>query len=398
MSSFGRGWNGSTRIQQHASATFPTSNGITNDDLTWEENYRARARAMTRDYVNPNSTRLSHQRPPRADSRPQYNPQNYAASATQIKTNPPPRVGCFNIFFGAEDESRPRIDFDQTYISNYPSQLPRTRGAQEIQYGRPGRSISQESSYREGGGRMRSRSAGPGPRPPSGRVDPYKSPSFSPPRNSFDALQRSVFTFNQSNSSSTRLSAARVDPLRDTLLMFGEEQSSNGTGLSQQELLQRKEREKAVALRKENKQRHSPNRKKVVNLPSSLFPLHNRQQQQLMQQQKQQQQQQQQEQQDQQFASTTQPLQQQISSQSFHPTQIPQPQTSLSASFSNSSLNYSHESRQTPLSTSSVTPQKSALLRGKPEPTNPVADTSQSKDSRNKRSSMVRVPVHPSSR
>lgn len=224
----------------------------------WEENYRRRARTMTRDYVNPNSTRLSHRRSRSADSRQQYS--NRSNNNGRSRTNPPsynfnppahqnPRAGCMNLIYPTEDEGRVTVAYDTSNqsLSQIPKPIAIYEGEDED---RTGRSLSRNSPSVN----RTSRSQSPRRRPvtPSGIIDPYAS--------------------GISSATKPRMRAQHhdYDHLKNSLIMFGDEPSSMGTGLSQEELLKRRDKEHV----RETKKRGSPNRKRLVNLPTSLFNAH----------------------------------------------------------------------------------------------------------------------------
>lgn len=262
---------------QHYVSPSPSYPGLMDSSLAWEESYRQRARSMTRDYVNPNSTRLAHRRSRSADARPQYNIHNHQQthstdtySRDMQNTSDDYRVGCINMIYPTVHESRATLTYDAMQTT-YLSQLPRPSIKYHNDFGQTGRSLS-PPSHRVSANQMS--------RTPLDIVDPYETSS---------AATTSILSNPQS-----------YEYLRNNLIMFGEEEhSSNGTGLSQQELLQRKQKEQAIASRKEKKLRANPTRTRIINLPSTLSSPHSsrqqkqQQQQQLYQQQQQQQQQQQ---------------------------------------------------------------------------------------------------------
>eukprot|EP00934_Nitzschia_sp_Nitz4_P001007 Nitzschia sp. Nitz4//scaffold375_size13900//7797//12027//NITZ4_008967-RA/size13900-snap-gene-0.5-mRNA-1//1//CDS//3329549648//1007//frame0 len=234
-----------------ASQQYVSSSPSYDSSLAWEKNYQQRARTMTRDYINPNSTRLSHRRSRSADSRIQYY-RSLQQPSYRDETGPSDyRLGCINMLYPTQDESRATLSYD-TGAPMYHSKLPRPSGMYVSESERAGRSLSPPA--------YRSRKQGShASRAPSGIVDPYDMASSPGHHN----LQNYEY-------------------LRNSLIMFGgEDQHSDGTGLSQEELLSRKHRDDAAARRRERRSRNSPSRNRVVNLPPSLQTPHaNRQQQQ----------------------------------------------------------------------------------------------------------------------
>ena len=233
---------------QSGSPIYP---GLMDTSLTWEDSYRQRARNMTRDYVNPNSNRLI-QRPRRsrsADARPQYRrsalevPGIRATSSSELTSH---RSQVLNMFYPTTDETRARVTYDTTG-PQFPSQLPKPIGIYRADFEQTGRSLSppnyRESSPSWSGSRMS--------RTPPGMVDPYETSTV------------------QYSSQTPNSKPQTYDYLKNSLIMFGDEESSMGTGLSEQELLQKKRRDQTTARRKAKKQRN-----RIVNLPSSLFPPH----------------------------------------------------------------------------------------------------------------------------
>jgi hypothetical protein len=256
----------SERQYGSASPSYPGLMDTSSSGSQWEEDYRRRARLMTRDYVNPNSTRLTHQRSRSADSRPQYRTsiQKPYHEAPKIKATSSDlsnhRAQCLNMFYPTTDETRARVMYDPTG-PQFPSQLPRPVGVYQSDHERSGRSLSPASHGGSSHGRGGSRT----PQIPSGMMDPYGMSLHA---------QRSAAPSSQ-NSRSAPITPKRheYDYLKNSLIMFGEEGSSMGTGLSQEELLERKRKEQTTARRKEMKQR-----KRIVHLPSSLFPPHSNRQ------------------------------------------------------------------------------------------------------------------------
>ena len=250
------------RHSRSASQTDPPINDASHQ---WEEDYRRRARLMTRDYVNPNSTRLTHHRRSRsADARPQYrtpqriydDPPDFNSAASELSIH---RAQCLDIFYPTNDESRARVLYD-TRGSEVSSQLPKPIGLYQLDsLEQFGQSSAASSSFRERNGWRNGNRA---PMTPSGMVDPYGVQSLD--------VRRSTPHIQSLNSVPVTWKRHDYEYLKNSLIMFGEEEASSmSTGLSQQELLDRRRREHTAARRKEKKQR-----KRIVNLPSSLFPLH----------------------------------------------------------------------------------------------------------------------------
>lgn len=319
-----------------ASPSYPPDGMVSMEDSSsnrssktsqWEENYRRRARLMTRDYVNPNSTRLTHRRSRSADAvRPQYNTGTTTTTTTTANRTPTTKQGiyhphahqfqyqqqqqyqynnessaefaatnhsssgelshhrdqCLNMFYPTIDESRARVMYD-TQGPQFPSQLPRPVGIYQStsDQERSGRSLSPARRSRYGGTSGGSNSGHSGSsssygrsraarRTPSGMMDPYAAAMTSPQVRRSGGPSSSSQSFSRAPAPVTPIRHG-YDYLRNSLIMFRdeEEESSMGTGLSQQELLERKRREQTTARRKEMKRR-----KRIVNLPSSLFPPH----------------------------------------------------------------------------------------------------------------------------
>ncbi len=242
----------SSSRQNHISSA-PSYPGLLDNSSLWEENYRQRVRKMTRDYVNPNSTRLSHKRSLSADSRPQYNngrvyKDNPASSSSEQFNH---RAQGLNVFYPTLDESRARVVYDANG-PQFPSQLPKPVSVDQTYFERTGRSLSPSRSRgsrtKNGGSRIYQM--------PSGLVDPFESSAGRlPSRQSVNPTL--VITPKRHN----------FDFLKDSLIMFGDEASSMGTGASQQELLQERDKEQTGTRRNEKKER-----KRILNLPSTLFP------------------------------------------------------------------------------------------------------------------------------
>lgn len=148
------------------------------------------------------------------------------------------RAQRLNMFYPTDDEVRARV----TYGTQYPSQLPKpmTESSYPDQYG--GRDQAFSSAHTMGSFPRR-RPTPATQRTSAGIVDPYASEPMqaSPSRHDYEYLKNS-------------------------LIMFGEE-ASMGTGLSEQELLQRKRKEDTKAKFKAKKNHRS----RIVNLPSSLM-------------------------------------------------------------------------------------------------------------------------------
>jgi len=229
----------------------------------WEENYRRRVRTMNRDYVNPISTRIVDHHGRHDETSTPGTPQRtrrWATDGPLILENSNPsawgsspsahdevglsqqRGQSLNLFFPTEDEVRARI----TYEVKHPSQLPipsissftddyqdligSSLGNTTKAMGRPNRNQTIVSS-----------------RNPSELADHHVSePLIAPDR---VVPKRHDYNF-----------------LKNSLIMFGDD-TSNGTGLSEQELLHRKQKEEIKARFKAYK--HQRNR--MVTLPSTLL-------------------------------------------------------------------------------------------------------------------------------
>lgn len=224
---------------------------LMDNSTIWEENYRQRVRKMTRDYVNPNSTRLSHRRSNSADSRPQYGNSRMIRETPTVSSSEVfhHRNQGINIFYPTLDESRARVVYDASG-PQFPSQLPKPVSFDQAYFERTGRSLSPQHSrgreIRNYGSRMYQM--------PAGLVDPFESSAGR--------------VLPQSVNPKLAITPKRHDYefLKDSLIMFGDETSSMGTGASQQELLQHKRKELTIN-RNEKKER-----KRILTLPSNLFP------------------------------------------------------------------------------------------------------------------------------
>jgi hypothetical protein len=254
----------SVGARPHNDTSAASRNPAVDRSYEWEENYRRRARTMNRDYVNPNSTRLSHQglqdgvqyplrqQTPRSAANGPLELENsnfsvWGTSSTDEDTSPH-RAQCLNLFYPTDDEGRARI----TYEVKYPSQSSKP-------------AISSSGDNREARGRSMLTSPATtgtsqafGIHPTHlGMVDPYASAP--------------------SSSASARVPSTRhdYDFLKSSLIMFGDD-ASFGTGLSEQELLHRKQKETTKArFKAKNNQRN-----RIVGLPSSLLGRQQRQEQQ----------------------------------------------------------------------------------------------------------------------
>ena len=236
--------------QQYISSS-PSYPGHMESEMTWEESYRQRVRRMTRDYVNPNSTRLSHRRSRSADSRPQYHTAaayrgTPGSSSEQVRSH---QVDGLNIFYPMLDETRARVVYDAAG-PQFPSQLPKPVAVDQAYYQPTGQGLSPTRSTGHGTGSVGTRTF----HTPSGYVNPFDSST--------------VRKSSQSVNPTLVITPKRHDHdfIKNSLIMFGDEVSSVGTGASQQELLQPKRKEKPNDARKERKER-----KGLVNLPASLF-------------------------------------------------------------------------------------------------------------------------------
>ena len=216
---------------------------------------------MNRDYVNPNSTRLSHQGLQNGSKYPlreqtarsatngpfEWDNSNLSVWGTS-STNEDlsqHRAQCLNLFYPTEDEGRARI----TYEVKYPSQSPKPSISSSVEnYEDPGQSwvpspATMGTSRASGTHATR-----------LGMVDPYASVPL--PASAQVPSKRHDYEF-----------------LKSSLIMFGDD-TSFGTGLSEQELLHRKQKEATKArFKAKNNQRN-----RIVGLPSSLLGRQQRQQ------------------------------------------------------------------------------------------------------------------------
>lgn len=235
--------------EQYVSSS-PSYPGLLGSEMTWEESYRQRVKKMTRDYVNPNSTRLSHRRSRSADSRPQYNTTYRDTPGSSREQGRSHQVEGLNIFYPMVDETRARVVYDGMG-PQFPSQLPKPVAVDQAYYQPNGsaRSPNRPSGQRTVNGGSRTFHT------PSGYINPFESSSVRKPA-------------QQSVNPTLVITPKRHDQefIKNSLIMFGDEVSSVGTGASQQELLQPKRNEQPNDGRKERKER-----KGLVTLPSNLF-------------------------------------------------------------------------------------------------------------------------------
>jgi hypothetical protein len=247
-------------------------------DRSWDDHYkRRRGRATSRDqspsaspHARSGSGSRTHTRarPRSADARPQYN----------------------TMFYPPAPESRARRSFETPTGTYYPSQLPKADG---IYHGDTMNSYKDQ--HRGGKSRPSIRQTRSAEQQPG---DPYNYQNTinrgrMPSDNHRQHRQHLQPHQHQSQHSHSHLHpqhnnlgqsppySNKSDFLKDSLIMFGDEQdqTSESTGLSQQELLQKKRREQTTQRRKDKK-KSSNKKNRLVNLPASLLNHSSRQPQQ----------------------------------------------------------------------------------------------------------------------